>query len=234
MRTLFDMTPPSSTAYATIVADPPWKYDDEMRKMKSTGGGAATKYSCLTLAEIAGFLSTEMIKVADDAHLWMWVTNAFVEEGHRVARAWGFAPKTMATWVKGRLVVEKDGGTTLVQHIAQGRYLRNSTEHVLFCARGKAIPRVRNIPTAFVYPGRWKGRRHSEKPPVVHEWAERLFVGPRVELFARSRRDGWDAIGDEIVAVETGPRGRQHEPGGAGDAAVGGRHEGGHGEERAG
>lgn len=183
----------TATRYATIIADPPWAYSDKMAKMKSTGGGAATKYACMTVEAIRLFLRTERVEIADDAHLWLWTTNAFIGEALGVATEWGFKQKTVATWVKGRV----DGGR-LVQHICQGRYLRNSTEHVLFCVRGKAPARVKNIPTAFVYPGRWKGRIHSEKPPVIHEWAEKLWYGPRLELFARREREGWDVVGDQV------------------------------------
>ncbi len=181
--------------YATIIADPSWQYGDRMLKMKSTGNGAAAQYKCLPTQAIESFLVDNWISVAVDAHLWLWTTNAFMAEAHRVVEAWGFEQKTIATWVKGRIV---DG--RLVSHVCQGHYLRNSTEHVVFAVRGKAPARVKNIPTAFIYPGRWKGRLHSEKPPVIHEWAERLFVGPRIELFARRERSGWDAIGDEVAA----------------------------------
>lgn len=145
--------------------------------------------------------------LAEDCHLWFWVTNAFMEAGYRVVRAWGFEPKTIATWVKGRLEVTKtcpaDGPCETVAqpiyHIGQGHYLRNCTEHVIFATRGHAPALVHNLPTAFIYPGRWEGRVHSEKPPIVHKWAELLSPGPRLELFARRRRPGWDAVGDELA-----------------------------------
>ena len=42
-----------------------------------------TNYPTMTIGEIA------MLRVADhadqDAHLWLWTTNAFMEEAHRVA-----------------------------------------------------------------------------------------------------------------------------------------------------
>ncbi len=188
------------TAYSTIIADPSWQYNDTMMHMKSTGNGAAAQYACLSLAQIETFLVDNNITVAKNAHLWLWATNAFIEPAHAVARAWGFKPKTVVTWVKGRLTV-KGGEAALVQHICQGRYLRNSTEQVIFAVRGSAPPRVRNIPTAFVYPGRWKGRKHSEKPPTIHEWAERLYDGARIELFARRQRPGWDVVGDQVEAA---------------------------------
>ncbi len=36
----------------------------------------------------------------DDAHLYLWTTNTFLEEAHHVARAWGFTPRTVLTWDK--------------------------------------------------------------------------------------------------------------------------------------
>jgi N6-adenosine-specific RNA methylase IME4 len=39
--------------------------------------------------------------------------------------------------------------------------------------------------------------RHSEKPHIIHEWAEKVSHGPYMELFARSERKGWDCWGHE-------------------------------------
>lgn len=182
-------------AFGCIIADPPWAYRDRMLGMKSTGNGAAHWYEVMSVERISDFLAEQCVQVLDDAHLWLWATNAFVEQAHAVARAWGFEPKTIATWVKGRI----DNGR-LVSHIAQGRYLRNNTEHVVFAVRGRAKPAVRNIPTAFVHPGRWPGRKHSDKPYVIHEWAERMSPAPRLELFARRERAGWTCLGREVAA----------------------------------
>lgn len=41
-------------------------------------------------------------------------------------------------------------------------------------------------------------RRHSEKPQAFFNIVERMYGGPRLELFARDRRLGWDALGDEL------------------------------------
>jgi N6-adenosine-specific RNA methylase IME4 len=39
---------------------------------------------------------------------------------------------------------------------------------------------------------------HSEKPDEVYRRIERLYGGPRLELFARKPRDGWTTWGDEL------------------------------------
>lgn len=220
-------------AYSCIIADPPWKYSDAMSDMKSTGNGASSQYNTMPFEDICalatypqgilGGLHLMGCPVADNAHLWLWITNPFLVSGHGqwLIDQWGFTPKTMATWVKGRLVARTRppsilGGRMrifteldpdeddcivepdLVQHFNQGRYLRGTTEHCILAVRGACPALVHDLPNAFVYPGRWAGRLHSEKPPTIHEWAERLSPGPRLELFARRSRAGWDAVGDQL------------------------------------
>jgi N6-adenosine-specific RNA methylase IME4 len=41
-------------------------------------------------------------------------------------------------------------------------------------------------------------REHSRKPDEIINMIERLVGGPYLEMFARTRRDGWDAYGNEI------------------------------------
>ena len=49
-------------------------------------------------------------------------------------------------------------------------------------------------------------REHSHKPDEQYARIERLYGGPYLELFARHRRDGWDAWGQEApVAGERRP-----------------------------
>lgn len=178
--------------FGTLVSDIPWQYHDKMEAMATTGFGAASQYECMSIDMAKKFLEIDHVEMAPQSHSWMWTTNAFIEQAHDVTRAWGFEPKTIITWVKGRIENGK-----LVSHIGQGRYLRNSTEHIVFGVRGKCPPNVRYLPTAFIYPSRWPGRLHSEKPPI-HKWAELLSPAPRLELFARRRRDGWECRGNEL------------------------------------
>lgn len=166
----------------TIVADPPWPYNDAINAGKGIRG-AATQYETMTVEAICSMFPRVCeeagVRVDDaGAHLYLWTTNAFLEEGHRVCRAWGFKPKTVITWIKGRLVIDehKMTGTAgkpterpelkettaiqhhgrlvprLVQQIGQGHYLANSTEHLILAVRGKLRTRRRGVPTAFLAP----------------------------------------------------------------------------------
>jgi N6-adenosine-specific RNA methylase IME4 len=74
-----------------------------------------------------------------------------------------------------------------------GHVLRSAAEFWLIGTVGR--PRVlahdeRNLIVAPV-------REHSRKPDALHGKLERLYGGPRCELFAREAREGWSAWGDE-------------------------------------
>jgi len=123
---------------------------------------------------------------ADDAHLYLWVTNPILPEAFQVVEAWGFAYNTILTW-------EKQGT------LGMGFTFRNQTEHVLFGMRGKLpIPAPLRQRTIFAAP---KGR-HSEKPDLFYDRVEAVSPEPRLELFARrARLAGWDYWGDESLGT---------------------------------
>jgi N6-adenosine-specific RNA methylase IME4 len=81
-----------------------------------------------------------------------------------------------------------------------GRYTRSASEFLLLGRRGRGLPRLaRDVEQVIAAPI----RGHSVKPPEALERLERLFgrpedAGPYLELFARGRRRGWHAWGDEV------------------------------------
>lgn len=163
--------------YRCNLADPPWR-ERGGGKIKR---GADRHYPLLTAPEIVRvMLTAPEWKPADDAHLWLWVTNNHLEEGLFVMRALGFRYITNAVWLKNR--------------IGLGQYLRGKHELMLFGVRGRLPALVRNRPTTFEA----RRARHSKKPDEAYELIEAISPGPRVEFFARSNRDGWDAFGNEI------------------------------------
>jgi len=82
---------------------------------------------CMTLEEIKRLRVNDI--AAADAHLYLWTTNAFMVESHEVARAWGFTPKTILTWVK----VKHDRAEVSMR---AGYWYRSATEHIVFGVRG--------------------------------------------------------------------------------------------------
>lgn len=184
-----------STRYRTIVADPPWPYREAgsgifartprrdgtpSRKVQDTG------YALMSIADLCAL----DVAPDDDAHLYLWTTNAFMVQAHEVARAWGFAPKTICTWVK----MQRSGEPSM----KTGYYFRGATEHFLFCVRGSLrLQTSEALPTAYLWP---RDTAHSAKPDAFYDLVEKASPGPYAELFARRARFGWDyPIGDESL-----------------------------------
>jgi N6-adenosine-specific RNA methylase IME4 len=178
-------------SYRTLVADPPWRYTARptARRAGRRGASAEHLYATMRTEEIAALPVAAM--AASDAHLYLWVTNP-VLMGLRpairgrmsaldVVAAWGFEPITLLTWHK-----LTEGGL--------GWYFRGATEHVIFAIRGNAA-----IPSGLRVSNHFAARRteHSSKPDRFYEIVERVSPEPRIELFARRRRFGWDAWGIE-------------------------------------
>lgn len=172
--------------FATVLADPPWRFSNRTGKM-APEHKRLSRYPTMTLQEIRE-LPVEAI-VAETAHLYLWVPNALLADGLQVMAHWGFTYKTNLIWYK----VRKDGGP---DRRGVGFYFRNVTEMILFGTRGKQARTLQ--------PGRSqenmlvsRKREHSRKPDEQYELIEKCSWGPRIELFARGRRPGWFAWGDQ-------------------------------------
>jgi N6-adenosine-specific RNA methylase IME4 len=176
--------------YRTIVVDPPWRYslraDDPTHRSRAP-------YPTMTQDELRQI--PVGLWAADRAHLFLWVTNAFIGEGLELVRLWGFDYKTMITWLKGRL----ENGR-LIPYLGTGNYFRNNTEHVLFAVRGSLPVLNHDAPTAFIAP---RGE-HSEKPAAFYDMVMHMSPGPYLDVFARKQRFGWDCWGNEAYCFNEG------------------------------
>ena len=161
--------------YRTITADPPWG-----GKEAQQGGnyGAINHYDLMTLDQIKAMPVANLCE--ENAHCWLWVTNAVLEQGFEVLRSWGFVPRSIFTWVKPRMGL--------------GVYLRNATEQVLLGTRGKAPVLCKNQPNWGFFPR----LEHSHKPEEFYKIVERVSPGPYLELFARRKFPGWHIWGNEV------------------------------------
>lgn len=199
------------TRLQTLVADPPWLYGDALPKTANgrARGAKGVYKNVMTLKEIEGFLETSPTGnphsrqrisdgIADDAILWLWTTNSMLIDGSApgVCERWGFEPKQLVTWVKGRLSNADPLVPKLVLRVGMGRYTRGATEHMILATKGRAtrLVKSRSVPNVFVAPP----GEHSAKPEESYRLIECVSPGPYLELFARRQRPGWTCIGDEL------------------------------------
>lgn len=166
--------------YRTIVADPPW----DVGRGPDWGSGGRSRelpYPTMDLDEIAGLPVADLAEKR--AHLYIWTINAYIEDTYEIARHWGFRPVVLLTWCKTPHGIGLGG--TFVQ----------TTEHVLFARRGVCRAAERVDTTWW----EWKRGEHSAKPEAFLDVVERVSPAPRLEMFARRNRIGWDTWGDESL-----------------------------------
>jgi N6-adenosine-specific RNA methylase IME4 len=213
--------------FRTILADPPWAYNDKLT-MSLTPRGSEDNYSTMTLPEICALWNGTLGTLAghelkDDAFLFLWVTNPFLLNGAgvKVCEAWNFTPKQIITWVKGRLeatkIQDSDGDliahAKLVLRTGLGRYTRGTTEHMILATRGRPQifvkdQGVNNLILAEEIDAPVLSDQdtvfvasptgHSRKPEASYQLIERVCPGPYLELFARQKRMGWMSWGNEL------------------------------------
>ena len=177
--------------YNTIYADPPWQFQNRTGKV-------APENKKLRRSETMKLDDIKALPVADiadeKAHLYLWVPNALLPEGLAVMDAWGFEYKGNIVWEK----VRKDGGP---DGRGVGFYFRNVTELILFGIKKKSAPnRTLSPARSQVNLIRAMKREHSRKPDEIIPIIEACSQAPRIELFARGVREGWDMWGNQATA----------------------------------
>ncbi len=168
--------------YGLIMADPPWRFENWSEKGEEKN--AVAQYSCMSLDDIK---ELPVGHIADsNCVLWLWATNPLLDKAFDVLTAWGFQFKTAGHWSKKTRNGKQAFGT--------GYILRSAGEPFLIGTVGK--PRTtRSVRSVIEGPV----RSHSQKPDEAFRAAEQLCGDvPRIELFSRQDRPGWDAFGDEV------------------------------------
>lgn len=202
--------------YDVILADPPWTYRD---KCVAGDRGLANKYPTLSTQDLRALDVGAL--AAPDCALFLWATMPTLPDALTVMESWGFRYSTVAfVWVKtapsgahakARRALRRVLADGTVADLAidtletlgllsdglawgTGQSTRANVEVVLLGLRGK-LGRVNAGVHQVVMapPG-----KHSAKPVEVHNRIN-LLLGyrRRLELFARMRRVGWDAWGNE-------------------------------------
>lgn len=141
-------------------------------------------YPTMTLEEIKHLSVSDL--ATEDAVLFLWATAPKLCECFEVIDAWGFSYRTCAVWVKDK--------------IGMGYYLRNQHELLLIAKRGDPpMPSESSRPSSVIHAPRTD---HSAKPVAFYELIEGMYPElPKIELFSRSPRTGWDAWGNQASAA---------------------------------
>jgi len=137
----------------------------------------------MTLAEIEALPVDALAE--KDAVLWLWVTNHWLPSAFGVVAAWGFSYRQTLVWGKNNPMPVGSVAPSAAEFLVVGR-------------RGK--PRVEWVfPSSVIVTPRPSNRRHSTKPDSFMDYIEAASPAPRLEMFARRQRLGWDTWGNEAL-----------------------------------
>jgi N6-adenosine-specific RNA methylase IME4 len=173
--------------YKTIVIDPPWRYGKWGKASKPNYEGHKPKESDLPY----DWMTVEQIKelpinnlAYDNCEVYIWTTQKYLPDTFSVLKAWGLKYCQTLTWCK------KPMGT------GQGGVYCPTTEFLILARKGK-MPKVIRVDSTWWEVSRaWKA--HSKKPDFFQDLIETVSEEPRLEMFARREREGWDVFGDEV------------------------------------
>lgn len=169
-------TPEPAYKYRIVYADPPWSYGNTQPDYQTE---QRDHYPVMDLQAICDLPVAEWVE--DNAVLFLWATSPILEEAFDVVTAWGFEYKASFVWDK-------------VRH-NMGHYNSVRHEFLLVCARGSCQPDKQQLFDSVQTIERGK---HSQKPVEFYDIIETLYThGRKLELFARSAREGWDAYGHQ-------------------------------------
>lgn len=162
--------------YHTIVVDPPWPMTKILRDARPSQ--ADFDYPTMSIEEIKA-LPIQSAASPDGCHLYLWTTQKFLPFAFEVMATWGFKYQCLLTWVK-------NVGFTPFSFMY-------STEHCLF-------GRVGDLPLLQL--GKRldfsaKVREHSRKPDEFYNLLREVSPEPRLDMFSREKRGGFDQYGNE-------------------------------------
>lgn len=175
--------------YNIIYADPPWKY--KVWSEKGVGKCAENHYATMNNTDIFALPISE---IADtNCILFLWVTAPCLLTGIETIKQWGFSYKTIGfTWIKKNKVSNTN-------FWGLGYWTRANAEYCIIATKGS--PKRLNKSVHSVVESAI--RQHSQKPDEVPNRIECLMGNlPRIELFARDTKVGWDCWGNDSKIME--------------------------------
>ena len=172
--------------YKLIYADSPWSYEG---KNSPRYGGAS--YPCMTDEQLK---ELPIYRIADkNCILFFWATHPVLNRAFEIISAWGFKYRTCAfVWAK----TNRKSGTF---YSGLGYWTNQNSELCLLATKGRPKRIRKNVKQLIVAPL----GRHSAKPPEIRDRIVELMGDiPRIELFARERVPGWDALGNDVDGLD--------------------------------
>mgnify|MGYP003114634401 FL=1 len=166
---------PPEGSYRTIVIDPPWEMTKIDRDLSPNQ--VDFDYPTMSIEDIVKF----KIPCHEECHLWLWTTQKYLPDSFNILKEWGFTYLVTCVW-------HKNGG---FQPVGLPQY---NCEFVILARRGgQPFLETKAFPVCF----EGKRREHSRKPEEFYDLVKRVSPEPRIDIFSRESREGFDQFGNE-------------------------------------
>ncbi len=163
--------------FSCIVVDPPWPMK-KIEREERPNQGPTLDYPTMKIKEI-GNLPIEKLADPNGCHVYLWTTHKHLISAFKVFKNWGVKYQCLLTWVK------PTGMTPF-------SWMYN-TEHVLFGRIGSLDLEKYGVKLSFEE----KSREHSRKPDIFYDIVRKVSPGPRLDMFSREEREGFESWGAE-------------------------------------
>ncbi|MBB4277045.1 MT-A70 family methyltransferase [Rhizobium mongolense] len=175
--------------FPIIYADPPWQFGVRS-EVTGREKSAENHYPTMPTGAICDLFAEIGSPAKADAVLFLWATNPMLPDALRVMEAWGFTYVHHWIWDK--------------EAVGTGYWGRDRHELLLIGKKGNPVAPLPGTQFPTVHRERKGG--HSAKPWHFAERIEALYPGiPKLEMFCRTPRDGWEAWGYEAAKAENAP-----------------------------
>ena len=166
---------PPEGKYRTIVIDPPWDMQKISREVRPNQVGF--DYPTMSVDDIKAF----DICADESCHVYCWTTQKYLPKTFEILEAWGVDYIFTMTW-------HKPGG---FQPVGLPQY---NSEFVVFGRRGGLVfDETKAFNTCF----NADRREHSRKPDEFYNLVRRVSPAPRIDIFSRESRAGFDQYGNQ-------------------------------------
>jgi N6-adenosine-specific RNA methylase IME4 len=170
-----------SKKYDLIVIDPPWRLNKIKRKVRENQ--TEMDYPMMSIEDIKS-LPIESIS-SENSVCFLWTVQKYLFQAKEILENYGFTYRLTMVWEK---TYGKSAGMPLFGFCY-------NAEFILVGYKGKQemYPKRKLIPAVF----QAENIRHSQKPDKFYEMVE-PFGENRIDIFARKKRHGWNALGLDI------------------------------------
>ena len=166
--------------YQTVTIDFPWTVKNNLKDLKYYRTGKKMPYPLMSDEEILNFPINNF--AADRCDLFLWSITGKIPFCFEILKHWKFKYMDFFAWDKG-IGVPVNG-------------IYRQVEWIVYAYREKmGINKKGKFISSMFYEKRGK---HSRKPDLFYDRIKRNTIAPRINIFAREERDGWDAWGNEI------------------------------------